>query len=122
MKNLVILVVLAVAGSVGAQPVETAPAPPDAAALRKTCADAMNADPAFAKSIALTIDKQIDQKTIDAHEDANKHIKKNERHVIYAYAAMWIVAAAFVIFLWRRQQGLQAQIAQLKKDLAAAAK
>jgi len=34
---------------------------------------------------------------------------------------MWIIAAAFVIFLWRRQQVLQAEIAQLRRDLEAAA-
>src|SRR5262245_635453 len=99
--KLIIFVLLALAGSVAAQPA-TDPAPPpppaNAAQLRQTCVDAMNADPAFAKSIQLTIDKQIDQKTVDAHEDANKHIQKNEKHVIYAYAAMWIIAAAFVIF------------------------
>jgi hypothetical protein len=116
--KLIFIISIALAGTAAAQP---APAQ-DPAALRKTCVDAMNADPAFAKSIAATVDKQIDQKTIDAHEDADKHIQKNEKHVIYAYAAMWIIAALFVIFLWRRQQGLEAQIAQLKKDLEAAAK
>lgn len=89
---------------------------------RKACTDAMNADPVFAKDIIATVDKQIDQKTIDAHEDAAKHIKKNEAHVIYAYAAMWIVAALFVAFLWLRQQALKSEIAQLRRDLDAAAK
>jgi hypothetical protein len=95
---------------------------PDAAALRKTCADAMNADPEFAKSIALTIDKQLDQKTLAAHQDAAHHVEKNQRHVIYAYALMWLLAALFVVYLWRRQQGLVGEIAQLKKELDAAAK
>ena len=89
---------------------------------RKACTDAMNADPIFAKDIISTVDKQIDQKTIDAHEDAAKHIQKNEKHVIYAYAAMWLVAALFVAFLWMRQQALKAEIAQLRRDLDAAAK
>ena len=40
---------------------------------------AMNADPAFAESIITTVDKQIDQKTLDAHHDAVHHIQKNER-------------------------------------------
>src|SRR5205823_14132680 len=91
-------------------------------AARQACAQAMNDNPDFALSIASTVDKQIEQKTLDAHLDAARHIQKNEKHVIYAYAAMWIVAALFVIFLWRRQHGLEAQIAQLKKDLEAAAK
>jgi hypothetical protein len=77
----------------------------------------MNADPNFAKSIELTIDKRIDQQTIDAHEDAFHHIQKNENHVIYAYAAMWVIAALLVAFLFLRQQALKAEIAALRRDL-----
>jgi CcmD family protein len=40
--------------------------------------------------------------------------------VIYAYAAMWIIAAGFVVFLWRRQRGLEAEIEHLRRDLDAA--
>lgn len=123
MTKLIVIVLLAVAGAGVASGQTPAPsASPDAAALRKTCTDAMNADPAFAKSIAATVDKQIDQKTIDAHTQAADQIAENERHVILAYAAMWILAALFVVFLWRRQQALKTEIAQLRKDLDAAAK
>ena len=101
-------------------------ATPDAAALRKTCTDAMNADPAFGKMIVAVADeneqKHRDELTLQAHEDAAAHIDKNERHVVYAYSAMWIVAALFVIFLWLRQQKLTAEIIQLRADLAAAIK
>jgi hypothetical protein len=82
----------------------------------------MNSDPEFAKSILQTVDKQYDAKTIQVHEDAARHVKKNEQHVVYAYAAMWVIAVAFVLFLWRRQQHLTAEIAQLRKDLEAGAK
>ena len=37
--------------------------------------------------------------------------------MIYAYAAMWIVAAVFLVFLWRRQQALKARLRQLRADL-----
>lgn len=117
MTKLIVIVLLAVAGA-GVASAQTQ----DAAALRKTCTDAMNADPAFATSIAATVDKQIDQKTIDAHTQAAAQIAENERHVILAYAAMWILAVLFVVFLWRRQQALKTEIAQLRKDLDAAAK
>jgi hypothetical protein len=121
MKRLILLVclVLSAAPAVADQ----MPVPPvDTAAARKACTDAMNADPAFAKSIIETVDKQIDQRTIDAHTQAAQHIAKNEKHVIIAYAALWIIAALFVIFLWRRQQALRSEIAQLRRDLDAAAK
>jgi hypothetical protein len=120
MKKLIILACLALAATTASA---QAPAPaPDVAAARKSCTDAMNADPEFAKSILATVDKQIDQKTIDAHTQANKFIAKNERHVLLAYGAMWVIAALFVAFLWLRQQKLRAEITQLRKDLDAAGK
>jgi hypothetical protein len=127
------IVLVAFAGAAFAQPAPgTAEAPVDAAKpappvsdARKACTEAMNADPKFAAAITKVADEraveQRDKDTLAAHLDANMHVQKNERHVIYAYAAMWIVAAGFVIFLWRRQQGLKDEIANLRRDLEAAA-
>jgi len=104
------------------------PVPPPAQPVsdaRKACAAAMNADPAFAASIVKVADEKAalkrDADTVAAHTDAYARVQLNERHVIYAYAAMWIIAAGFVIFLWRRQQALTAEIAGLRRDLDAAA-
>jgi len=97
----------------------------DAASARAQCTAAMNADPKFEAEIVKIADEKAalkrDADTLAAHTDAYAHVQKNERHVIYGYAAMWIIAAGFVIFLWRRQQGLQAEIVQLRRDLDAAA-
>ncbi len=101
-----------------AGPASASVTPQDAADARKACTKAMNADPQFAADIIAT---QHDKDTIQVHTDAEAHVQKNEQHVIYAYAAMWIIAALFVIFLWRRQQALQAEIAILRRDLEAAA-
>ncbi len=107
------------------------PAPPPAACvpasdLRKVCAAAMNTDPAFAKAIVEVADKEAADRRLAAteaeHLDAAKHIAKDETHVILAYAAMWLIAAGFVVFLWRRQQALKAEIAQLRNDLEKEAK
>lgn len=119
MNKLVVLFVIALSSVAAAQP-----GPPGAPAspARQACVEAMNADPEFAKAIVATVDKQIDQRTIDAHEAAAKQIAENERHVIFAYAAMWVIAVLFVVFLWRRQQTLKVEIAGLRKDLDAAAK
>lgn len=114
MKKLILILSLA------SSPAFAQPAAPNAA--RDACTQAMNADPEFAKSIIATVDKQIDQKTIDAHLDADTHIQKNERSVIFAYAGMWIVAALFLAFLWFRQQALKSEITNLRRDLDAAAK
>jgi hypothetical protein len=132
-KMLVLWVVLgACAGAAFAQTEAPPPPPPPAAApppatpdARKLCAAAMNADPQFAAAIIKVADDkaaaQRDADTLAAHTDADAHVQKNEKHVIYAYAAMWIVAAGFVLFLWRRQQALKAEIGNLRRDLEAAA-
>ena len=121
MNKLIVLVIIASSGIASAQNAD-APAPPPPSAAAKACADAMNADPSFAKSIIATVDKQIDQRTIDAHNAAAAQIAENERHVIYAYAAMWILAARFVGVLWYRQQMLKAELAALRRELDAGAK
>lgn len=117
-------------GSAPAPAPESPPAPPPPsepnAAARKACTDAMNADPMFEKAIVETADRKAAEARLEAdrmqHEIAAAQIAKNEKHVILAYAAMWIIAAAFVFFLWRRQQMLRGEITQLKADLAAATK
>lgn len=121
MNKLIVLVLLVIGNVAAAESPPPAPSAADEAA-RKTCVEAMNANPAFAKSIVATADKQIDARTIAAHEQAAANIAENERHVLLAYAAMWIIAALFVVYLWRRQQALRMEIAQLRKDLDAAGK
>ncbi|MEO7730324.1 MAG: hypothetical protein ABIY55_05090 [Kofleriaceae bacterium] len=120
-----LIVLVAFAGVAFAQPAgDPAPAAAPSEA-RKACTAAMNADPLFAKEIVRVADelaaKQRDDDTLKTHTDAVARVQQNQAHVIWAYAAIWIVAAAFVIFLWRRQQGLQAEIASLRRDLEAAA-
>src|SRR4029077_9287438 len=90
----------------------------DATVLRKTCTDAMNKDPSFANSII----KVANEETALAHMQAADKIARNEQHVIAAYAAMWIAAGVFLVFLWKRRQGLKGQIERLTRDLDAATK
>jgi hypothetical protein len=115
MKKLLVLVVLALGAT-------TAVAAPTPDTVKQECRDALNNDPDFAKAIADKFNLQIEQRTLDAQVAADARIKKNEAHVIYAYAAMWVLAALFVIFLFMRQQALKREIATLRKDLEAAAK
>lgn len=125
MNKLIVLLVLMIGRVAAADQAPVPPPPPpgaEAETARKACVEAMNANPEFAKAIVATADKQIDQKTIDAHVAAANNIAENERHVLLAYAAMWIIAALFVVYLWRRQQALRLEIAQLRKDLDAAGK
>ncbi len=122
--------VLGLARAASAQPAPPEPAKPDA------CFAAMKADPTFAGQMVIEIghhlsaddakkwcgDQANDDVVKKAHLDADHHIQKDERHVVLAYIAMWLIAAGFVLFLWRRQQALKLEIAQLRKDLEAAAK
>ncbi|MCE9658813.1 MAG: hypothetical protein K8R60_09660 [Burkholderiales bacterium] len=114
--------VLALAGLRPARADMAAPPPPipaaQAAALRQTCTDAMNADTTFANDII----RQVNEETALKRIHAGDKIAKDERQVILAYAAMWIAAVGFLVFLWWRQRGLEKQIAQLEQDLAAATK
>jgi hypothetical protein len=93
-------------------------------AARKACTDAMNADPTFAEAIVSTMNAEVAAKFHNAdieveklHQDAAARVATNEKHVILAYAAMWLAAVAFLLFLWRRQQGLKDQIAKLTAEL-----
>ena len=88
------------------------------AELRQVCADAMNADPTFSEAIIRTINEE----TYLQHKNAGEAVAKNEKHVILAYMALWLLAAGFVLFLWRRQQALKTEIASLRRDLEAATK
>ena len=115
MKNLIIILVVSLAGAAYA-------ADPAQKQQEQACYDLLNHDPAFADSIKHTIDVQLDKQTIDVHNDAFHHVQKNEKSVIYAYAALWVIAAGFLVFLWSRQRALRGEIAQLRSDLAAASK
>ncbi len=114
MRKLVFLLCLIPAWAL-AQPAAQPPAP---AGAREQCVQAMNVDPMFANEII----KIANEQTAAKHEQAAMRVATNERHVILAYAAMWVIAALFVIFLWRRQQALRGEIARLRRDLEAAVK
>lgn len=123
---LVIATFLALSGALSGARTASAdqPAPPPpipaekAKELRAICSQAMNADPSFANDIVTTVNRQT---AIDRLK-AGERIARDERQVILAYAAMWIAAAGFLVFLWWRQRGLEKQISQLEADLAAATK
>ena len=107
-------------------PAEPTPAPAAASDAHQVCIDALNADPELAKRVVETYNKKavqaIDKQTIEAHQRAAADIAENKRHVIYAYAAMWIIAALFLVYMWRRQQALKSELASLRRELDAAAK
>lgn len=96
----------------------------EAHTLRKVCTDALNANPSLAKDLIDSLDKEAgkrrDEQDAQAKEQSAKQIALDERQVILAYAAMWVVAAVFVLYLWMKQRGLKDEIARLRRDLEAA--
>ena len=105
------------------------PTAPSAAQMRATCTAAMNTDPQFAQDLLRVLDEKkvvelakAQEKFANIQIEAGARVAKNQRHVIMAYAVMWIAAAMFVLFLWRRQKSLNDQIDALRSDLASALK
>jgi hypothetical protein len=125
MKKIVLVVLLVLCSIAAADgsgaPTAGAPIPPPPGleAAKQACTAAIN-DPKYSESLQNFIDQRLDLKTIEAHNDAFHHIQKNESHVIYAYAALWVIAALLVGFLFLRQQALKTEIATLKRDLTRA--
>ena len=108
-----IIVVLCLAPAIAVAQPSRSPAE-----LRQICADAMNADPSFSEAIIMSINEE----TFRQHKTAGEAIAKDQKHVVLAYAALWLLAVGFVLFLWRRQQALRTEIGQLRRDLEAASK
>ena len=46
-----------------------------------------------------------------------REITTNNRHVVAAYAAIWLLAVGFVLIMWRRQQAMKLEIARLEDQL-----
>jgi hypothetical protein len=120
-------------------PTPPAPAPPQDFPMpagvkpTKVCLDEMDKDPGFADWVIKRAEFKLKDKlnaeqvlkdvcTMNTHAQAQTDVATNYRHVIMAYIAMWLMAAGFVLFLWRKHQALKIEIAQLRRDLDAATK
>jgi len=58
----------------------------------------------------------------NVHRTESETFTRNNKHVILAYAAIWVLTAGFVVFVWMRQSRLKAEIARLSADVANATK
>jgi hypothetical protein len=103
------------------------------------CIDAIAKDPRLAKELGdaalgadtaakqrAELDKEAgerrSQQDRETREQTTRQIALDQRQVILAYAALWVIAAGFVVFLWRKQGALKAEIASLRRELEDAAK
>lgn len=90
-------------------------APPYESPMRDQCTEELRKDARWRAELR-------NQLRGDVHtEDANLMLH-NKRHVVIAYAAIWILAVAFLVLMWRRQRTLRNQIEELRQDVERAAK
>ena len=114
---------------IAALPVPTptpTPTPAPGAVTAEACTELLLANRGVADQVFETVNaeqaKQLVVARTEMHQRAAASIARNEKHVILAYVAMWLLAVGFVVFLWRRQAGLKAQIDTLRADLERATK
>jgi C4-dicarboxylate-specific signal transduction histidine kinase len=106
-------------------PVDAAPAPAAPAKItREQIIEALAQDKAleedFVRQLKARHALELNEMTRQRHDDDARQIALNKRHVVLAYAALWILSVLFLVVLWRRQQTMNARIAQLQKELEAA--
>ena len=87
--------------------------------LKQTCMAAINSDQQWTDELASTIEKRVRFKV---HNEEAELIALNKKHVVLAYAVLWLISMGFLFSQWRRQQALKRQIAHLKSDLESAIK
>lgn len=84
--------------------------PPYESEMRQQCEDELDRDDAWWFNLEGRLRHQV-------HKQAAAEVTTNNRHVVYAYAAMWLIAVGFVVLMWRKQQALRAEIERLGREL-----
>lgn len=90
-------------------------APPYASPMREQCTEELRKDARWRAELR-------NQLRDDIHsEDANLMLR-NKRHVVIAYAAIWILAVGFLVLMWWRQRALTKEIEELRASVRRATK
>lgn len=79
--------------------------------MRQVCEDELSKDDDWWFNLQARLRRNI-------HEQAFREVQTNNRHVVAAYGAMWLIAIGFVVLMWMRQQALKGEIARLAAELA----
>lgn len=59
---------------------------------------------------------------VEIHQEDADEMATNRKHVIMAYAALWILTALFIIYMYMRQMRLREEITRLEREIRDAAK
>ncbi len=97
------------------QPQERSPEAPYVSPDRDRCEIELRKDLAWYATLKL-------QLRDDVHADESATFTRNNRHVIIAYIAIWVLTVGFVVMMFLRQGRLQAEVARLSSELARATK
>jgi CcmD family protein len=87
--------------------------------MRTACEEELAKDADWFDNLKARLSEKLNR---DVHEEAFTYAKANNKHVVAAYAAFWLLTVGFVIMMWRRQRALQAELTRLERDLAKAVK
>ncbi len=98
------------------QPVKPGPGQPTKkpsfhSPMRQVCEDELSKDDDWWFNLQQRLRRNI-------HEQAFREVQTNNRHVVAAYGAMWLIAIGFVVLMWTRQQHLKGEITRLAAELA----
>lgn len=108
-----ILILILVAAFAGAAAADE-PAKPYRSEMRETCEAELAKDKLWSAELQESVRPAV-------HEADANIMLKNKKHVVMAYAALWILTVAFLVLLWLRQRKLVADIARLESKVAKAA-
>ncbi len=109
-------VLLALAGGAGLAGAQPKKEPPRAyqSPMRDQCEAELGKDKGWNAELRDSLRPEV-------HEAEAGLITRNNKHVVMAYAALWILTVGFVILLWTRQRRLLAELDALEKKVAKAA-
>lgn len=97
------------------------PPPAYESPMRDQCEAELARDHKWAKSLEDMIRAVYrDEVRPAVHAEDAALMLTNKRHVVMAYAALWILTVGFLLLMWMRQQKLVGEIARLERELSRA--
>lgn len=78
------------------------------------CEDEFRKDQVWQRQWASVIKKDLKP---EVHRTEAQRISTNNRHVVMAYAGLWILAVGFLVLMWLRQAKLMNEIERLESEL-----
>jgi hypothetical protein len=125
------IAIIVLAASIAASVAGAAPAVAQEGApyIKLDCPDLGDQTPKVASRDACHQIANRDKKTFarlknvvraDIHGEDGKLMARNYKHVVMAYAALWILAVVFLLLLFLRQRAMGAKIVHLERELAIA--